>query len=197
MTPALSFADPVFESQAAFRAVLNAMASPGKIFACGEALSPPPPLCPAAAATLLALADFETPLFVAMDFPERDAIAEYLRFHTGAPFAATPDKAAFALELATSAGLDLARFAEGTPEYPDRSTTLVLQVQSFAKGPRLRLAGPGIKGEGEFAFSPSPKDFVLAMQANHEKFPLGVDLILAAGAWLAAAPRSTLISEAG
>jgi alpha-D-ribose 1-methylphosphonate 5-triphosphate synthase subunit PhnH len=197
MTPALSFADPVFESQAAFRSVLNAMASPGKIFVCGEALSPPPPLCPAAAAALLALADFETPLFVAMDFPERDAIVEYLRFHTGAPLAATPDKAAFALELATDAMPDLARFAQGTPEYPDRSTTLVLQARSFGEGPRLRLAGPGIRGETELAFSPSPKDFVSAMQANGEKFPLGVDLILAAGASLAAAPRSTLISEAG
>ena len=100
-------------------------------------------------------------------------------------------------ELATDAALDLTRFAEGAPEYPDRSTTLVLQVQSFGEGPRLRLVGPGIKGETDFAFSPSPKDFVSAMQANHGKFPLGVDLIFASGASLAAAPRSTLISEAG
>ena len=36
------------------------------------------------------------------------------------------------------------RFALGTSEYPDRSTTLVLQVDRFGGGEGLSLAGPGI-----------------------------------------------------
>ena len=55
---ALAFADPVFESQATFRSVLHAMASPGQIVDAGEALAPPAPLGRAAAAALLTLADF-------------------------------------------------------------------------------------------------------------------------------------------
>jgi alpha-D-ribose 1-methylphosphonate 5-triphosphate synthase subunit PhnH len=50
----LAFADPVFESQAAFRAILAAMARPGAIHPCGQGLEPPAPLSPAAAAAILA-----------------------------------------------------------------------------------------------------------------------------------------------
>jgi alpha-D-ribose 1-methylphosphonate 5-triphosphate synthase subunit PhnH len=65
---AFAFADPVFESQATFRSVLHAMASPGQIVDAGEALAPPAPLGRAAAAALLTLADFETPLWIAPSF---------------------------------------------------------------------------------------------------------------------------------
>ena len=68
---ALAFADPVFESQAVFRRIMRAMAAPGTILVCGEALAPPAPLAPAAAAALLTLADFETPLWIAPSFAQR------------------------------------------------------------------------------------------------------------------------------
>jgi len=190
---ALAFADPTFESQAAFRRIMRALSAPGTILACGEALAPPPPLARAAAATLLTLADFETPLWIAPSFPA--AIGDYLAFHTGAPRAAAPDKAAFALVDLSVDALDLARFASGTAEYPDRSTTIVIQPSSFAIGPRLRLSGPGIKGESTLAVSPLPKDFVAQWAANRAGFPLGVDLIFVAEARLAALPRSTAIIE--
>ncbi len=38
---ALAFADPTFESQAAFRRIMRALSAPGTILACGEALAPP------------------------------------------------------------------------------------------------------------------------------------------------------------
>jgi alpha-D-ribose 1-methylphosphonate 5-triphosphate synthase subunit PhnH len=62
-------------------------------------------------------------------------------------------------------------------------------------GPHLRLSGPGIKGDATLAVSPLPKDFVAQWAANHAGFPLGVDLIFAADARLAALPRSTAIVE--
>src|SRR5271166_1858742 len=127
----LAFADPVFESQAAFRAILAAMARPGAILACGEGLAPPAPLSPAAAAAILALADFETPLWIAPSLLAGE-IASYLKFNTGAPLAASPDKAAFALIDAAADALRLADFAQGTQEYPDRSTTIVVQLSSLS-----------------------------------------------------------------
>ncbi len=66
---ALAFADPTFESQAAFRRLMRALSAPGTILSCGEALAPPAPLARAAAAALLTLADFETPLWIAPSFP--------------------------------------------------------------------------------------------------------------------------------
>ncbi len=190
---ALAFADPTFESQAAFRCIMRAMSAPGTILACGEALAPPAPLARAAAAALLTLADFETPLWIAPSFP--GAVGDYLAFHSGAPRAAAPDRAAFALVDLSADGLDFARFAMGTAEYPDRSTTIVVQASSLEAGPPLRLNGPGLKGEATLAVSPLPKDFVAQWAANRAGFPLGVDLIFVADARLAALPRSTNVIE--
>ena len=43
---ALAFADPVFNSQTAFRRIMRAISAPGTILACGEALAPPASLSP-------------------------------------------------------------------------------------------------------------------------------------------------------
>ena len=193
---ALAFTDPVFESQAVFRRIMRAMAAPGAIFPCGEALAPPAPLAPAAAAALLTLADFETPLWIAPSFAAAggSAVAAYLTFHTGAPLAPSPDKAAFALIDLAADGLRLERFAQGSAEYPDRSTTIVAQGARLGDGPALRLAGPGVRGEAELRAAPLPADFIAQWRANRGGFPLGVDLILAAGTKLACLPRSVAIS---
>lgn len=193
---ALAFADPVFESQAAFRAILGAMARPGAILACGEGLAPPAPLSPAAAAAILALADFETPLWIAPSLLAGE-IASYLKFHTGAPFAASPGKAAFALIDAAADPLRLADFAQGTQDYPDRSTTVVVQLSSLSNGPRLTLAGPGIRGEKTVALGPLPEGFSEQWRTNQAAFPLGVDCILAGAAEVAALPRSVRLTGGG
>jgi alpha-D-ribose 1-methylphosphonate 5-triphosphate synthase subunit PhnH len=189
---ALAFADPVFESQAVFRRIMRAMAAPGTILVCGQTLAPPAPLEPAAAAALLTLADFESPLWIAPSFGS--AVAAYLTFHTGAPCAPSPDKAAFGLIDLASDGLRLDRFAQGSAEYPDRSTTIVAQGAALSEGPALRLAGPGVHGEAELRAASLPHDFVEQWAANRRGFPLGVDVILAAGAKLACLPRSVVIS---
>jgi alpha-D-ribose 1-methylphosphonate 5-triphosphate synthase subunit PhnH len=192
----LAFADPPRESQAAFRALLGAMARPGTVLRCGASLKPPPPLQPAAAAAILTLADFETPVFLAPSFAASDA-AVFLRFHTGAPFASSPDKAAFALVDAEADPFDLTSFHPGAPDYPDRSTTVVLQLRSLARGQLLWLAGPGIRGDATLRADPLPRGFREQWQANAAAFPLGVDLILAAGDEVAALPRSTRITGGG
>jgi alpha-D-ribose 1-methylphosphonate 5-triphosphate synthase subunit PhnH len=191
---ALAFADPAFESQTAFRAILRAIASPGAIEVCGEGLAPPPPLCRAAAAVILTLADFETPLWIAPSLSANGEAIAYLRFHTGAPLASTPGQAAFALTNLESDPLDLNSFAQGVPEYPDRSTTVVAQARSLSCSSRLSISGPGVRGAAEVDFEPMPHDFLAQWRTNHSTFPLGVDLILAHGAELAVLPRSVSVT---
>lgn len=194
---ALAFANPVFQSQAVFRRIMRAMASPGAIFDVAEGLAPPAPLAPAAAAALLTLADFETPVWIAPSFAAASgrAVADYLVFHTGAPIAPSPDKAAFALVDLGADGLRLADFAQGSAKYPDRSTSVIAQGAAFADGAPLRLTGPGVKGEAELCAGALPPDFVAQWSANRACFPLGIDLILASETLLAALPRSVAIAQ--
>ncbi len=58
------FADPVFNGQAVFRAVMDAMARPGSIHHLPELAQPPSPLSASAAAVALTLCDQDTPVFL-------------------------------------------------------------------------------------------------------------------------------------
>jgi alpha-D-ribose 1-methylphosphonate 5-triphosphate synthase subunit PhnH len=85
-------------------------------------------------------------------------------------------------------------FAQGAPEYPDRSTTIVAQTRSLTRRPGLRISGPGVRATTEIEFEPMPHDFLAQWQANHSTLPLGVDLVLVHGVELAVLPRSVHIT---
>lgn len=187
LTP--GFADPALDAQAAFRAVLDAMSRPGRVQRAGAGLAPPAPLMPAAAAVLLALADSATPLF----HDGGTGAEAWLRFHAGAPMAATPAEAAFV--LATGAPPVLSALSPGTEEEPERGATLVLQVAGLSEGDGWRLAGPGIEHEHRLAVAGLGSGFVRDWAANRALFPRGVDVILCAGEHLAALPRGITIAE--
>jgi alpha-D-ribose 1-methylphosphonate 5-triphosphate synthase subunit PhnH len=190
-----AFANPVREAQATFRATMDAMAHPGRIVACPSGVHPPAPLRPTAAAVILTLADYETSIWLDAPLRESAEVAAFLRFHTGARLVDDPAAAAFAL-IADPRGLPpLSAFGQGEPAYPDRSTTLILQMQALG-GERWRLAGPGIDGETLFGAAPLPGDFAAQLTDNRARFPLGVDLIFTAADQIAALPRSTRIMEA-
>ena len=131
------FADPVGEAQATFRAVLDAMARPGRLHRAGERLTAPAPLDRATAAVLLTLVDNETPLWLD---PAAAAARDWLAFHCGAAIVDAPDEAAFALALSLP---DLDSAAGGPHEAPESSATLILQVAALGTGARYRLSGSG------------------------------------------------------
>jgi alpha-D-ribose 1-methylphosphonate 5-triphosphate synthase subunit PhnH len=183
LTP--GFADPVAGAQACFRAVLDAMARPGRVMSVAG-VSAPAPLCDAAAAVLLTLVDHETPLWLD---PDAEAARSWIAFHTGAP---SSDDPAFVLALSLP---DLAALLAGTDEMPETSATVILQVAALGSGRRLVLEGPGLRRATELRVDGLPADFVSIWQRNHGLFPRGVDLILCAGRSLTALPRSVSVSE--
>lgn len=187
------FSDPVFDAQAIFRAVMDAMARPGTIQPAKARPRPPQPLSPVAAAVALALCDHDTPLWLDPVLKQAAAVANWLGFHTGAPLVDLPADAHFALVADPASLIALENFAQGTQEYPDRSTTLVLQVASLSSGDRLALGGPGIDGSTRFAPTPLPRHFVEQWKQNRARFPRGVDLVLAAPEGIACLPRTTRI----
>ncbi|MFK8250526.1 phosphonate C-P lyase system protein PhnH [Ancylobacter terrae] len=191
---ALGFAEPVRDAQAAFRAAMWALARPGRSRPVAADLQPPAPLSPVAAALVLALADFETPLWLDPMLAGVPEVARFLRFHTGAPIVAEPELAAFAV-IADAAKLpDFNIFSRGTPDYPDRSATLIVQVERFT-GQGMVLEGPGIQGAIAFGATPLPADFINRIKANRASFPLGVDLLLAGPDAVAGLPRSVRARE--
>jgi alpha-D-ribose 1-methylphosphonate 5-triphosphate synthase subunit PhnH len=125
------FSDPVLASQAVFRAVMKAMARPGQITELGVSIAPPAPLGIAAAALALTLLDFETAVWLDPTLAVAPEVDGWLKFHTGAPRATDPAAAAFAFiaEPAAMPGFDA--FGLGSVEYPDGSTTLVLEVETL------------------------------------------------------------------
>jgi alpha-D-ribose 1-methylphosphonate 5-triphosphate synthase subunit PhnH len=189
------FADPVFAAQATFRAVLDAMARPGNIQRIDPALTPPPTLSRGAAAIALTLADHDTPVWLGPDFAAHPGIAEWLRFHCGCEIVAEPAQAAFAFTGGGSSGPDFAAFNLGTSDYPDRSTTLILQVDRLQSGAGLVLTGPGIRERSRLQANPLPSDFVARLAANRALFPRGIDLLLATDDAVAALPRSIQVAE--
>ncbi|MEJ6404280.1 phosphonate C-P lyase system protein PhnH [Yoonia sp. 2307UL14-13] len=178
------FADPAPDAAFAFRGIMNAMARPGRIETIVGAEGPAP-LSRAAATVLMTLCDPDTALYLA---PSCDSLAvrEWIGFHTGAPVGPT-SAAHFAVgrwhELQP-----LERFRTGTLEYPDRSATLIAEMDVLAsEGATLR--GPGIEIEARLSLPDLD-----AFQRNHGQFPLGLDFIFTAGDRIAALPRSTQVS---
>ena len=190
-----AFPEPVLASQAVFRAVMDAFARPGEIKPLPHTAVAPSPLSATAAALAWALLDYETPLWLDATLADVPAVAEWIRFHAGARVTDDPRQAAFAIIADPAQAPPFDQFALGTSEYPDRSTTLVMQVSCFGDGQRWSLTGPGIADRASLAADPLPGDLADRLAANRALFPRGVDLILVSPDAVAALPRSVVLQR--
>lgn len=187
MTIAGDFADRALGAQATFRCLLEAIAHPGRIVMAPDGLpAPPAPLLAPAYAAALTLLDFETPLWVEPSLAT-PAVIDSLRLQCGCPIAQQA-KARFA--LLAGPGVPLVAFDQGTPEYPDRSATLIWQVETLEVGRGVLLTGPGIRTGARLHVGGLPDDFWAQWGMNHRQFPLGVDVMFVTENQLAALPRS-------
>jgi alpha-D-ribose 1-methylphosphonate 5-triphosphate synthase subunit PhnH len=177
-----------------FRSVMNAMARPGTIVAAGGLSQAPQPLGLAAAAVALTLIDYETLVWLDPALAQSPEIAAWLRFHTGAPLTDDPRQAAFAFIADPPRMPPFEAFSQGSMEYPDRATTLVLQIEHLSDNGGFCLSGPGIGRSRTLSAAPLPADFATRMRVNRALFPRGVDLILACATTLAALPRSVHVT---
>ena len=185
------FGDAVLGAQSNFRALMDALANPGTLQRL-ELVSPPAGLAPELGAVALTMCDHDTELWLAPEL-RGDAIVGWLRFQTAAPLTETTSDAAFALVPRGAVCPTLEQFALGSAEYPDRSTTLVLEVEGFDGGAGMTLMGPGINHERTIAPRGLPENFVAQWGANRALFPRGVDLLLVADGQVLGLPRSTRI----
>lgn len=187
------FSDPVRDQQRAFRAVMDALARPAQPISFASDLAAAGPLVPNAFAIALTLLDFEVRYHLSAGLA---AAASHVTFHTGSRETAAPGEAEFAFVDLASDPLDLAAFAQGEPDYPDRSTTIIAIAAGGQGGVTLPCRGPGIAGQAMLTIAGLPDDFVAQWQANSARAPLGVDLVFVTPEAIIGLPRSTrLVGE--
>ena len=177
------FSDAPVDAARAFRAALNVMARPGRIEEVRGA-TPPEPLSVAAGVLILTLCDAETPIHLA---GETDCLAvrEWITFHTSAPFSG-PHDAAFAVGSWDSL-CSFATYRQGTPEYTDRSATLIIEMPDLQPA-GARLSGPGIKSVTRLNLPA-----IDVFQQNARQFPLGLDFFFTCDNRVAALPRTAQV----
>ena len=190
-----AFADPALSAQATFRAILNAMARPGSVQPVGVTVSPPPPLNKGAAAVALTLCDQDTPVWLDAELRASASVCDWLGFHCGCPLVDDPAKAAFAFAARPAKVPAFETFSIGTADYPDRSTTIVLQVDTLWAEKGFVLSGPGIRDRSTLSAAHLPSDMRDRLARNRSLFPQGIDLILATHDAIAALPRSLRVVE--
>jgi alpha-D-ribose 1-methylphosphonate 5-triphosphate synthase subunit PhnH len=195
--PQANFPNSVLYAQSTFRAILDATARPGSVQPITGLVEAPQPLSSGAAAVALTLCDHDTPVWIDTGLLASAPVSEWLRFYCGCPIVPNPRDAAFAFASEPQALPPFDAFNLGTADYPDRSTTIVLQVQSFEAGPRLDLTGPGIREHISFRAAPLPADIAARLLFNRGLFPRGVDLMLVTNNAVAALPRSVNVAEEG
>jgi alpha-D-ribose 1-methylphosphonate 5-triphosphate synthase subunit PhnH len=192
------FADKVLSAQSTFRSVMDAMARPGSVQRVAAASGTPAAMMRGTAAIALTLFDHDTPLWLDPLMSATSEVTKWLKFHTGAPVIADSSICSFALigDPASLPGLD--RFAFGSNEYPDRSTTLILQVESLSRGAALELRGPGIDGTAILQATIQPVDLFERLEINQTLFPRGIDVVLVHDDTIVAIPRTTrLVAKEG
>jgi alpha-D-ribose 1-methylphosphonate 5-triphosphate synthase subunit PhnH len=191
------FADKVLSAQSTFRSVMDAMARPGSVQRIVSSAGAPAALMRGTAAIALTLFDHDTPVWLDPLLTATSDVTNWLKFHTGAPVIADSSICSFALvgDAKTLPALD--RFSFGTNEYPDRSTTLILQVDSLTHGPSIELRGPGIDGTAVLQAAVQPPDLFERLAINAVLFPRGIDMVLVHDDSIVAIPRTTRFAAKG
>jgi alpha-D-ribose 1-methylphosphonate 5-triphosphate synthase subunit PhnH len=192
------FADKVLSAQTTFRSVMDAMARPGTVQQVTASVGAPSSLMRGTAAIALTLFDHDTPIWLDRTMAATSDVAKWLKFHSGAPVITDSSVCSFALVGHGNEMPALDRFSLGSNDYPDRSTTLILQVESLTKGRAYELCGPGIDGTAILRASIEPEDLFEQLGINATLFPRGLDAVLVHDDAVVAIPRTTrLVAKGG
>ncbi len=184
-----AFDNPVFRSQVVFRALMDGMARPGTIVPVDASAMPPAPMGGGAGAVALTLCDNDTPIWLTQALAQ-SAVPAWLAFHTGAPVTDIKPEARIAFVEAGALVPGFSQFSLGTQEYPDRSTTVVIEIAALSGGVEMIASGPGIKDEVVISPIGLPGIFLTLWNENRAVFPRGVDLVLVAGDAALCLPRT-------
>ncbi|MCC0177093.1 phosphonate C-P lyase system protein PhnH [Waterburya agarophytonicola K14] len=171
------FEDLIHDSQSTFKVLLYALSRPGTINQITAQLTPPRGLNIACAATCLTLFDLETKVWLQPGLGEE--IKSWLLFHTGCSFTEDTQQTDFAVIWDIDNMPGFSQFKQGTPIYPEDSTTLLIMIGGQVFSPLSdkfpTLSGAGINGQITMPIN-LPDSFWQQWQKKYDSYPLGVDV---------------------
>ncbi|HTP59753.1 MAG TPA: phosphonate C-P lyase system protein PhnH [Spirochaetia bacterium] len=175
--------DEVFDSQATFRALLGSLSRPGSLRSLPPRRYPSAPdgFCPPALSILKTMCDHRVCFSVGSSAGRQEWIS-YLVMNLSTPFRPV-EEADYVLFNGESFEQDFTRLKRGTLEYPERSATALVCVQSLSSaestGSRgLRVSGPGVKGSITLAVAGFDARYLEERSAANRFYPMGIDLLL-------------------
>lgn len=199
--PSPGFGDPTRDSQAAFRAIMDALAHPTRSYPIVGPAEPPAGLGRGLGAVALTLLDEDVAVWLGGALADDAEVGAWLAFHTGAKRVEDAAAADFAF-AAPDAAPDFASLRLGTDEAPHLGATLVLDVRGIGcDSPphehHFVAEGPGIKDSADLdaPWAPRVTGFLAQWQKNTGLFPRGVDLLLVDEGSVSALPRTTKLAS--
>ena len=198
------FSDIALGSQSVFRSALEALSYPGRSVPLDVTFEAPKAAQASSSGLLLALLEPGARLWLSPSLVNTDA-ATWIVFHTDCKITPHQHEADFAWIKNWDELLSLENFALGTDEYPDHSTTCVIDIAalsaSAATTSSLTLTGPGIANtstiEQLFTTPDQAQAFVGQWELNQASFPRGVDIFFATSTGLIGLPSTTRIQISG
>jgi alpha-D-ribose 1-methylphosphonate 5-triphosphate synthase subunit PhnH len=187
------FPSPVNDAQKIFRGLLTAMSEPGTLIRIGTLVHPPGTLNKAGYAIALTLLDRGSSLYLSPSLSQDEIIAT-LGFHCQV----ICNQQYSLVDFAFCSEHDwpaLNALKIGTEAYPDQSTTLVIQCDSFERGPTLTASGPGIETTQTIRCSAFNGDLLSQREQLNQMQPLGIDMIFTCDHRFFCLPRTTEIHQ--
>lgn len=184
---------PVHSTRQCFRELLTGMSRPCTVVRLPEPGGIPGSLNAAACAVLLTLADMDTPVW--LDRTDGH-VKDFFRFHCGCSFIRKCSGATFAVFTDGKNLTGLKDVPRGTAEHPERSATLIIQVESLEKKGNLIFSGPGIQHRTGLGVTGVDSRIWACVDENRSLFPMGLDVILTAGNEAVCLPRTVRREDA-
>ena len=188
------FTDKVTDSQASFRALMDAFSHPAVSRDFPTHTSSWGAMPASNVTLLLTLVDQDTAIWLDQPYADDDELRALIAFYCGAPIVTEPERAAFAFLADAERIGEFGRFSQGDSDFPDRSATLVVQTRALLRGPHF-FAGPGVPEPQGFGAEGLSVDFAAQWRRNRDSFPLGLDFVFVTKTEVVALPRSLRLLE--
>ena len=168
------FDDLALGSHQTFRAIFAVMEHPGQIVTIHEYPDVPDVYNSASAATCLTLLEYETPVWTDVD--RKSPAISWLQVECESSVVTEPCLADFAIITKPGSMPDLDYFRTDPKKYPEKATTIVVQVDDILPVTDNKYFDIFLGRDGQLELNGVPKKFRNQWQSLSGLYPLDIDI---------------------